>query len=44
MVDKKTSTNEGDKGMLSLDCHPLRGREGVTIPTVAENERMTGKI
>jgi hypothetical protein len=39
----KNPDKRGGKGMLPACCLPLRGREGVTLPTAAENKRITQK-
>jgi hypothetical protein len=37
----KNLNKRGGKGMLTLGCLPLWGREGVTLLAAAENKRIT---
>jgi hypothetical protein len=39
----KNLTEKGGKGMLPTCCLLPRGREGVTLPSAAENKRITLK-
>jgi hypothetical protein len=39
----KNLNKRGGKGILSLGCLPLWGREGVTLLAAAENKRITEK-
>jgi hypothetical protein len=39
----KNLNKRGGRGMFSLGCLPLWGREGVTLLAAAENKRITKK-